>query len=226
VQANTLIEETYWLLELAERHDFIKGVVGWVDLQSPQLGATLDALQKHAKFRGVRHPVHDEPETGWLMRPVVLEGLRELARRNIPFDLLMRPVHLPLIPKLADAVPKLRMVLDHIGKPRIAEPAVDRWREDIAEAAKLPQLYCKLSGMITEADHENWTSADLSPYVEHVLRSFNLQRLMFGSDWPVCLLAGRWKQVLAAFTQSMGAQPVGVRERILGLTAMEFYGFD
>ncbi len=226
MQATTVIEETHWLLDLAERHAFIRGVVGWVDLESPQLAQTLDTLQRRRKFKGVRHPVHDEAETDWLLRPAVINGLRELARRNIPYDLLMRPVHLPLIPRIAEAVPGLRMVLDHIGKPRIADQVFDNWCEDIAAAAKLSQLYCKMSGMITEADHENWTSADLTPYVEHILRSFNLERLMFGSDWPVCLLAGRWKQVLAAFTQSMGAQPVGVRERMLGLTAMEFYGLE
>ena len=224
VQAHTSLDETDWLLQLARDNPRVKGVVGWVDLQDPQLGTTLDRLQRDPKFRGVRHPVHDEADHAWLLRPAVLQGLRELARRKIPYDLLIRPPHLSLIPQLVEQVPDLRLVIDHIAKPRIAAQQMDPWSEDLATVARLPQVYCKLSGMITEADPVKWESAGLAPYVQHVVRCFNPDRLMFGSDWPVCLLAGSWKQVLAAFTQAIGATPVGVRERILGLTAIEFYG--
>ena len=226
VQAHTSIEETDWLLGLARENAFVKGVVGWVDLQDRQLGATLDRLQQDRKFRGVRHPVHDEADPAWLLRPAVIEGLRELARRKIPYDLLIRPAHLNLVPQLVERVPDLRMVIDHIAKPMIASHAMDPWSELMAALGRLPQVYCKLSGMITEADHAKWKSADLAPYVQHVVRFFNPDRLMFGSDWPVCLLAGSWKKVLAAFTQALGPLPVGVRERMLGLTAIEFYGLS
>lgn len=222
VQANTTLAETRWLLDLASEHSFIQGVAGWVDLTDPGLGYILDELQRHPKFSGVRHPVHDEADDRWLLHPDVLRGLAELARRNLPYDLLLRPDHLPLIPQLADSVPDLRMVIDHIAKPRIATGEIDQWARDMEAAASVPQVWCKLSGMITEAGPE-WKSSDLRPYVAHVLRIFGSQRLMFGSDWPVCTVAGTWKEVLAAFTQAIGPQSIDTRERLLGGSAVEFY---
>lgn len=223
VQANTRIEETHWFLELAAENPWIFGVVGWVDLTSQHLGETLDRLQQHPKFKGVRHPVHDEEDARWILRDDVLSGLAELARRGLPYDLLIRPIHLPLIPLIVERVPALRMVIDHIAKPFIADRHMDGWRHEIAAAAEFPQVYCKLSGMITEADPMNWKPDDLRPYVQHVLNVFGPERLMFGSDWPVCKLAGNWKQVLAAFTQACGAQSQQVRDCLLGDTASAFY---
>ena len=226
VQANVVLEETRWLLELASQHDFTRGVVGWVDLTDPRVGATLDDLQRHPKFKGVRHLVHDEPDVNWLLREDVLRGLGELARRGVPYDLLLRPPHLPLVPRLSERVPDLRMVIDHIAKPLVAAQRMDGWAADMEAAAKIPQVYCKLSGMITEADPRGWKAEHLRPYVQHVLSLFGPDRLMFGSDWPVCTLAGTWKEVLAAFTQAIGPQPVGVREKLLGDTAAAFYGIE
>jgi L-fuconolactonase len=223
VQASKDLGETRWLLELAAANDFILGVVGWVDLTDPRLGATLDELQRHPKFKGVRHPVEDEPDDRWLLREDVLAGLRELARRAIPYDLLIRPKHLPLVPWIAKLVPDLRMVIDHIAKPPISSQRLDGWMGEMAAAAVLPQVWCKLSGMITEANPQGWTSAHLKPYVKHAYGCFGPERLMFGSDWPVCLQAGTWKEVLAAFTQSLGPLEQPVRERLLGGTAQEFY---
>ena len=223
VQANVVLEETRWLLELATQHDFIRGVVGWVDLTDPRVGATLDELQRHPKFKGVRHLVHDEPDVNWLLREDVLRGLGELARRGIPYDLLLRPPHLPLVPRLSERVPELRVVIDHIAKPLIAAQRMNGWAADMESAAKIPQVWCKLSGMITEADPSGWKAEHLRPYVQHVFSLFGPDRLMFGSDWPVCTLAGTWKEVLAAFTQAIGPQPVGVRDKLLGQTAAEFY---
>ncbi len=223
VQANTVIDETHWLLGLAETHPMVLGVVGWVDLTDPNLGATLDTLQKHPKFKGVRHPVHDETDLKWLIRPDVIRGLKELARRHIPYDLLLRPPHLRLIPVVADGVPDLKMVLDHIGKPPIASGKMEGWTHDIQAAAKIPQVCCKLSGMITEADPKHWKAADLQPYVKYVFSAFGPDRLMFGSDWPVCLGAGSWKQVLAAFTQALGPLDPAVRAKVIGGTAAKFY---
>jgi L-fuconolactonase len=223
VQANVVIEETWWLLDLASQRETILGVVGWVDLTDPDLGHVLDRCQKHPKFKGVRHIVHDEPDVRWLLRDDVVRGLKELARREIPYDLLLRPPHLPLIPQLAERVPGLPMVIDHIAKPLIAEHVMEPWARDMEAVAKIPGMHCKLSGMITEADHNNWSADDLRPYVQHVLNLFGPDRLMFGSDWPVCLLAGSWKQVLAAFTQACSAMPNAEREKILGETAQKFY---
>jgi len=223
VQANTIIEETLWLLELASEHEFVRGIVGWVDLTDPRVGTTLDKFQRHAKFKGVRHLVHDEPDVNWLLRADVIAGLRELARREIPYDLLLRPQHLKIVLGVAEKVPGLRMVVDHIAKPPIATGGMDDWAEDMATVAKIPNVYCKLSGMITEADPRGWKAEHLRPYVAHVLNVFGTERLMFGSDWPVCTLAGSWKEVLAAFTQAIGPQPIEVREKLLGGTAEKFY---
>jgi len=223
VQANSIIEETRWLLDLAEHHEFIRGVVGWVDLTDAHLGSTLDELQRHRKFKGARHLVHDEPDVNWLLRADVLRGLSELARRDLPYDLLLRPQHLKIVLGVAEKVPGLRMVVDHIAKPPIATGGMDDWAEDMATVAKIPNVYCKLSGMITEADPRGWKAEHLRPYVAHVLNVFGTERLMFGSDWPVCTLAGSWKEVLAAFTQAIGPQPIEVREKLLGGTAEKFY---
>lgn len=224
VQANSILDETWWLLQLAEENDFVKGVVAWVDLTDPAIATTLDQCQKHPRFSGIRHIVHDEPDLRWLLRDDVIRGLRELAARDIPYDLLLRPPHLALIPELADKVPGIRFVIDHISKPLIKDRIFEPWARDMEVVSKIPGMHCKLSGMITEADHSDWTSEQLQPYVQHVLRLFPPNRLMFGSDWPVCLLAGTWKAVLAAFTQACGPLPQEIREQILGATAVKFYG--
>ncbi len=223
VQATTDIAETHWLLELAKENAFIKGVVGWVDLTAPQLGQTLDELQRKPHFKGVRHPVHDEEDARWILRDDVVAGLGELARRGIPYDLLIRPMHLPLIPMLAERVPGLRMVIDHAAKPLVAGHELKGWAEDLELAAQIPDMHCKLSGLVTEADPQAWTAADLKPYLTHALSVFGPERCMFGSDWPVCLLAARWKQVLAAFTQALGPLPQAVRDQLMGDTAVAFY---
>ena len=180
-------------------------------------------MQRHPRFVGVRHPVHDEPDDGWLRRDDVSQGLAELERRGIPFDLLLYPRHLPLVPVLAERFPRLPLVIDHIAKPPIASGRLDGWAEDIARAAAIPHLHVKLSGMVTEADPQHWTAAGLRPYLQHVLSVFGPHRCMFGSDWPVCTLAATWKEVLAGFTQACGPLPQAIREELLGGTASRFY---
>jgi L-fuconolactonase len=223
VQAAQVDGEADWLLALAHDYPFIRGVVAWVDLTSPQLPARLDELQKSARFCGVRHIVEDEPDPEWLLRPAVIEGLRELERRDIPYDLLIRPSHLHIVRPLVDRVPRLRMVIDHLAKPLIRQGIFNGWAQELEQIAEIPHIYAKISGLITEADWRHWTAEQLRPYVQHALQIFSPPRLMFGSDWPVCKLAGSWKQVLAAFTQALGPQPAEVREQILGTTAAQFY---
>jgi L-fucono-1,5-lactonase len=223
VQATTSSEEAPWLLRLAETHSMVLGVVAWVDLTDPQLGRTLDQLQTHPKFKGVRHPVHDESDDQWLLRSDVLRGLMELERRKIPYDLLLRPQHLPVVIQLIDRVPSLAMVIDHISKPPIAKAQATCWAQDMERLAKAQQIHVKLSGMITEADWNSWTSDQLKPYVQHVWNLFGPDRCMFGSDWPVCLSAGTWKEVLAAFTQALGPVPQAERNKAMGETAAHFY---
>ncbi len=223
VQATHTMEETWWSLELAASEPSILGVVAWVDLMDPRLGDTLDKMQLFDHFKGVRHLVQDEPDDKWILQHEVLEGLEELARRGIPFDLCIHPRHLPLIPTVADRVPDLRMVVDHMAKPFIEKGEMEPWAKDMSRLAQYKQVYCKLSGMITEAGPQ-WKVDDLRPYVTHCVTEFGPTRCMFGSDWPVCLAAGTWKQVLASFTQALGAREVGVREKLMGLNAQEFYG--
>lgn len=223
VQATAQDEEAEWAIGLAKANPFILGVVAWVDLTSDRVGARLDALKKYPQFKGVRHPVHDEEDDKWLLRPAVIQGLKELEQRSIPYDLLLRPRHLKFIPELASKLPKLPMVIDHIAKPEIQRHTWDPWADDIAACAKIPGMHVKISGMITEADWKSWTPDQLRPYVHHTIKHFGPDRCMFGSDWPVCLLAGEWKEVLAAFTQAHGPIPADQRAKITGETAMKFY---
>jgi len=212
VQAATVMEETHWLLDLASRNPSILGVVAWVDLTDPNLGRTLDSLQRQEKFKGVRHPVHDEPDSRWLLREDVLRGLKKLASRGIPYDLLLRPLHLPLVPELAERVPNLRFVIDHMAKPE----EFDDWAAHMACIAEIPHAHAKLSGLYVEPSR-------MKPYVGHLIHHFGAGRLMFGSDWPVCLLNGSWKLVLASFTQAHGALSKGDHPKIVGETAANFY---
>jgi L-fuconolactonase len=223
VQACHDPREADWILEIASRHTSILGVVAWADLTSPELGHTLDRLQKHPKFKGIRHILHDEPDVNWGLRPDVIKGLRELERRGIPYDLLLKVPHMHIVEPLAEKLPKLPLVIDHIAKPYIADGIFDGWAQNMERISQIPHIHVKLSGMITEAKHGSWKSEDLRPYVQHVVSHFGPDRLMFGSDWPVCLLAGSWKQVLAAFTQALGPQQEEFRMKILGDTAARFY---
>jgi len=222
VQAQSSLDETRWLLDLADANAFIAGVVGWVDLTSSDLSGVLDDLEKHPKFKGVRHQAEDEPD-GWLIRPDVLEGLRELARRGIPYDLLVKPGHLSSVLVIADRIPDLRMVVDHIAKPHIASKRLEPWATDLAQLAGIPAVSCKLSGMITEADWKDWTPGDLKPYVDHVVEHFGFDRIMFGSDWPVCVLAGTYARVVDALNECLGRISPSDRAKVFGGNARAFY---
>lgn len=224
VQAQHSLEEAHWLLELARANEFIAGVVTWADLTGPSLGKDLDEQQAHPKFKGVRHIVHDEPDDAWIVRPGVLAGLAELERRGIPYDLLFRPQHLKHALMIREHCPRLRMVVDHIAKPPIAQgKRMESWERDIATIAEDPEIYCKLSGMVTEADWSNWKPADLKPWVSFVVDRFGYNRVMFGSDWPVCLLAGTYDQVFNALVEALGPISEENRAKVFGGTARRFY---
>ena len=223
VQARSALEDTTWFLELATEYDFIAGVVGWVDLLDSNLPRVLDHLLGHPKFKGVRHQVHDEPDEAWIVRDDVLRGLRELAKRDIPYDLLLRPPHLKYVPRVVDRLPNLPLVVDHIAKPEIADGTIDEWARDMEQIAAIPHIYCKVSGMITEADWESWTPADLRPYGEVVVEQFGYDRLMFGSDWPVCLLAGTYRQVWDSAHTTVGPLSDEEHAKVFGRNAATFY---
>jgi L-fuconolactonase len=226
VQATHDRAETDWLLELARATPFIKGVVAWLDLGAPDLDEQLDACTAQGPLCGVRHQVHDEPDPEWLLRPEIVRGLQTLARRQIAYDLLVRPTHLPLLPRLFDLVPDGRWVIDHLAKPPIARGVLEPWARDLGRVAQHPQVCCKLSGMITEAEHARWTIDDLRPYVERAIELFGPERLLFGSDWPVCLLAGGYERVHAALAALIGGLSPHEQAAIWGGAARRIYQLE
>ncbi|HAM72146.1 MAG TPA: amidohydrolase [Verrucomicrobiales bacterium] len=224
VQTFSSLEESRFFLSLATQHPWIRGVVAWVDLTDPDVGETVEALQEHPKFVGIRHVVHDEPDPLWLNRHEVMAGLATLELHRVPYDLLLRPQHLPAAIEVARHYPGLPLVVDHIAKPRIAQEGWGEWAEGIRSLARFPNVWCKLSGMITEAARGGWKPEDLKPYVRHVLEVFGPERLMYGSDWPVCLLAGSYDQVVEALEANLKDLSTQDRERIWGESAAAFYG--
>ena len=222
VQAQMTMEEADLLFDLAEGEESIAGVVAWVDLTDKNVGATLDRLQVMPKFVGVRHQVHDEPDERWLLRDDVVRGLRELARRDLAYDLLLRPPLLKHIMELADRVPDLRMVVDHIAKPEIASCRMEPWAENIAKVAEIPGMHCKVSGMATEANPDTW-QAEIVPYVTHVIECFGFDRLMWGSDWPVCLLVDGYESIRDGAIAAVGDIAPDDYAKLMGSNATRFY---
>ena len=204
VQAITSTGETRWLLELADACPSIAGVVGWVDLAQPSdlVRQDLEGL-RHPRLVGIRHLAQFEPDPGWLLRPDVVAGLRILAAAGLPYDLLVTPAQLPCLPELSEAVPDLAMVIDHAAKPPIRDGAMEPWKRHIRAAAENPMMSCKLSGLVTEAHHDRWTPADLRPYIDVVVDAFGVDRVMFGSDWPVCTLAAPYSRVVAVLAAEL-----------------------
>jgi L-fuconolactonase len=200
VQTVVIPDETPELLALADADDLIAGVVGWADLTSPDVAGRLIALRELAgggKLAGIRHQVQSEPDPGWLTRADVLRGLAAVAAAGLVYDLVITAGQLPAAASAAAAVPGLVFVLDHIGKPAIAAGVIEPWASDLRRLAALPNTVCKLSGLVTEADWGHWQLSDLRPYAEVALEAFGPDRLMFGSDWPVCTLAADYDTVVA-----------------------------
>lgn len=223
VQTRHDVEENRWVLGLAGHHPFLAGVVGWVDLASEACERQLLEFKDHPKFVGVRHVTQDEPDDDFIVRDDVLRGLKVLERHGVPFDLLFFVKHLRHVPALARHLPDLTMVIDHLAKPRIKEHRTDDWLPHFRAAAAFPNVSCKLSGMITEADWRSWTVDDLKPYVRAALELFGPGRLMFGSDWPVCELAGSYERVYHALVEALGPLGESERDAIFGGTAARFY---
>ncbi len=224
VQTQHNLEENRWALSLAEEHTWIAGVVGWIDLASDRCEEQLLEFRQHPKFVGVRHITQDEPDDDFIIRPAVLRGLKVLQKHHVPFDLLFYVKHLHHAQRLARELPELKLVIDHLAKPQIKLGRLDNWEANFRAAAKAPNVYCKLSGLVTEADWQRWMPADLRPYVQIALDAFGPDRLMFGSDWPVCELAASYPRVLAALQEALGPLSEDERSHISWRTAREFYG--
>jgi L-fuconolactonase len=224
VQARQTLEETRWLLELAHQHEVMRGVVGWVPLeQGAAVKLHLERLAADRKLRGVRHVIHDEPDDRYILRANFNEGMRALAAFGLRYDILIFEKHLPAAIEFVDRHPNQVFILDHIAKPRIKDKILSPWDRNIREMAKRQNVYCKLSGMVTEADHQHWTPAALQPYIDVVLRAFGPARLMYGSDWPVMLLAGEYAQWYGVVTNAIAKLSKPEQERIMGGTAVEAY---
>ena len=224
VQTQHNVAENRWALDLAEKNDFMAGVVGWVDLASPDCERQLLEFKDHPKFVGVRHVTQDEPDDTFIDREDVIRGLKVLEKHGVPFDLLFYVKHLRHVPALARKLPNLPMVIDHLAKPEIKDLRLDNWLPHLQAAAAFPNIYCKLSGMITEADWRNWRATDLRPYVQAAIECFGPERCIFGSDWPVCELAGTYQQVINALREALGPISPADEAQIFGGTAARFYG--
>lgn len=226
VQTVSDVAETREFLEVAAREGFVRGVVGWVDLTSPSIGDDLDALldgPAGSRLVGIRHQVHDEPDPRWLCRDDVRHGLACVQARQLAYDLLVRSRELPAAVETVAAFPELRFVLDHIAKPRIVDGHDEQWSERMPRLAALPNVSVKLSGMVTEADWARWTGADLRPFVQAVVDWFGTDRVMFGSDWPVCLLAGSYHSVSAGLAQALGSLSAAEQDLVYRKNALTAY---
>jgi len=223
VQARQSLEETEWLLEMARENTFIQGVVGWVDLCSPGLEDQLEKYSANPKLVGVRHVIHDEPDDDFMLREDFKLGIAQLEKFNLTFDLLLFPKHLKRATHLVEAFPHQRFVLDHLGKPSIKSGELKPWARDIKVLAAMPNIWCKLSGMVTEANPGSWKTEDFIPYMAVVLDSFGTDRVMLGSDWPVCTLGGAYQEVMEIALHYISSLNSKEKKKIQHQNAFECY---
>jgi len=223
VQARQTLEETRWLLNLADQSDRIAGIVGWVDLFSDKLDEQLEEFSKHKKFKGVRHVVQAEPEDDFIMQPDFLNGISKLEKYGLVYEILVFPRHLKYACQMVKLFPNQNFVLDHIAKPDIKNQKISIWAEDIGKLASFPNVSVKVSGMITEADMEWWKPDDFYPYLDIIWKEFGAERIMVGSDWPVCLLAASYSQVICLAEGYFEPFDEKVRAKVFGGNAYRIY---
>ena len=226
VQADQSEAETLFLLQLAEKHPEIAGVVGWINLAADNASERIEYFSQFEKLLGFRHIVQAEPDDRFMLRQDFLRGVKALARHGFTYDILIYAPHLPVAIEFVRKFPEQKFVLNHLAKPYIKSKEIETWARNIRVLAANPNVCCKLSGLVTEADWKNWSEIDLKPYLDVALEAFGPDRLMFGSDWPVCLLAasyGRVKEVVEDYTRSLSENE---KEKIFGLNAMRFYGVN
>ena len=224
VQADQSETETHFLLNLAEQHPEIAGIVGWVNLLDKHIDSQLQDFSRFKKLGGFRHIVQAEPDDRFMLREDFLNGISCLARHNFTYDILIYARQLPAAVELVRRFPGQKFVLDHMAKPAIKAKEIKSWAQDIRALAASPNVHCKVSGFVTEADWKSWSTSDLKPYLDVVFQAFGTDRLMFGSDWPVCLLAASYSQVknvVEDYTRDLSASE---KEKIFGLNAARFYG--
>ena len=223
VQARPTLEETHWLLELADRHPFIAGVVGWVDLHSPRVRTQLETFAGRRKLVGIRHVVQAEPDDRFLLRPEFGRGMALLEEFGLAYDILIYPRHLPAASEFAAAFPRHRLVLDHLAKPDIKRGEIKTWERDLRRLAARPNVMAKLSGLVTEADWRAWTPAQVRPYLDVAFDAFGPDRLMIGSDWPVCTVAADYARTLGLVLEYLRDRPAAEQDAVRGGNAQRFW---
>lgn len=226
VEARQTLAETEWLLDIAHRNPMVAGVVGWVDLRDRDVEASLEEYSADPKLVGVRHVIHDEPDGEFMLRNDFCRGIGLLARYRLTYDVLIFSRHLPQTLELVRRFPDQRFVIDHIAKPRIRDGELAEWRDRLRPVAQCENVYCKASGMVTEARPKLWKPEDFRPYVETVIELFGPERVMFGSDWPVCTLEAPYTEVFEIVDAAIAGLSTDERARVLGGTAAAFYGLD
>ena len=223
VQADQSEEETHFLLDLAVRHDFIKGIVGWVDLCDENVEERLAYFSKFDKLRGFRHIIQAEPEVDFMLKPDFCRGISTLKKFGFTYDILVYSEHLPSVTEFVSRFPDQPFVINHLAKPLISEGKIEDWKKHMTAIASFPNVFCKLSGMVTQADLKTWQPSDFKPYIEVVIESFGINRVMFGSDWPVCLLGASYKQCCLILEQNTLHLSRVEKEKLWGLNAIDFY---
>jgi L-fuconolactonase len=223
VQARQSLEENHFLLDLADKFPFIKGVVGWLDLQKEAVAEELRIFSAHPKFKGIRHMIQSEEDDRFMLQPDFMRGIALLKDFDLTYDILIAEKQLPVSIKFVEAFPDQKLVLDHLAKPSIRSGSLEPWSGHIRTLAQNKNLYCKLSGLVTEAKHRHWKEAEMKPYLDVVFEAFGPERLMFGSDWPVCLLAADYSRVLRLIQEYIGQLSSLEQEMVMGLNARNFY---
>jgi L-fuconolactonase len=223
VQARQTLEETRWLLELADRSSKILGVVGWVDLCSADVRTQLSVLARNRKLVGIRHIVQSEPDDRFLLRSDFRRGVAVLEEFDLAYDILIYTKHLPVAAEFVERFPRQRFVLDHLGKPAIKIQEFESWAAGIRRLAAFPNVFCKLSGLVTEADWHGWKPEDITPYLDIAFGAFGASRLMIGSDWPVCLVAGSYGRTMDVVKKYLQGHPAEIRDAVLGGNARRFW---
>lgn len=223
VQADQTLAETDFLIQLSEKNDFIKGIVGWIDLRGKNLEADLERYSSTKKLKGFRHIVQGEPDHNFLLRSNFLSGISALEKFNFTYDILVFPHQLGATLEFVKRFPNQKFVIDHIAKPYIKDGFINGWSVLMKEIAKCENVYCKMSGMITESDYTSWTRSQIAPYMNLALTAFGSKRIMFGSDWPVCLVAGNYKQVKHLVTDFISELSQDEQNDIMAKNAIQFY---
>ena len=223
VQARQTVEETRWLLELAAAAPFVLGAVGWVDLQSPEVHSQLETFAKNPKLVGIRHVVQGEPDDRFLLRPEFLRGISMLEEFDLAYDILIYTRHLPVAAEFVRQFPRQRFVLDHLAKPPIKSGSSQPWARGIRDLAAFPNVLCKLSGLVTEADWQQWKPEHLAPYIDVAFDCFGPDRLMIGSDWPVCTVAASYARAMEVVKNYLTHHPAQVQAAVLGENARRFW---